>query len=117
MLLIYMEVRLVFYRYIKESLKAQTRRKRTSGKEIRYKVSDSTEIPSISFKSLLLFTDTKQDLVVYLAEKSKIAFAEIYKKYVITYNTVTKQMQTHDHKEADILMIVHCWYVAKRDPF
>ena len=26
-------------------------------------------------------------------------------------------MQTHDHKEAEILMILHHWYVAKRDPF
>ena len=83
MLLNYMEVCLVFDCYIKESLKAQTRRKRTSGKEIRYKVSDSTKISSISLKSLLPHIDTKQDFTVYLAEKGKIVFGETYKKYVI----------------------------------
>ena len=120
-----MEVRLVFDRYIKESLKAQTKRKRTSGKEIRYNVSDSTKISSISLKSFLTHIDTKQNLTVYLAERSKIAFGEIYKKYVITYNTfsesnlaeILEQMQTHDHEDANTLMILHCWYVAKRDPF
>ena len=75
----YMEVRLVFDRCIKESLKARTRRNLTSGKELRYQVSDSTKISSISLKSLLSHIDTKQDLTVYLAEKSKIAFGEIYK--------------------------------------
>ena len=71
---------------------------------------------------MLSHIDTKQDCTVYLAEKSKIAFGEIY---VITYNTVREsnlgefpeQMQTHGHEEADALMILHCWYVAKRDPF
>ena len=26
-------------------------------------------------------------------------------------------MQIQDHKDADTLMILHCWYVAKRHPF
>ena len=26
-------------------------------------------------------------------------------------------MQTYGHKKTDTLMILHCWYVAKRDPF
>ena len=78
-LLNYMEVRLVFDRYIKESLKARTRRKRTSGKKIRYKVSDSTKILSISIKSLVPHINTKQDLTVYLAEKSKVLLAKFTK--------------------------------------
>ena len=57
----YGEVRLVFDRYISDSLKACTRRKRTSAKEICYKILDSTNIPSISFKSLLLHFHTKQE--------------------------------------------------------
>ena len=47
----YMEVHLVFDRYIKESLKAQTRRKRMTGKEIHYKISDSTKTLSISLNT------------------------------------------------------------------
>ena len=107
-----MEVRLMSDHYIKESLKAQTRRKRSSGKEIRYKVSESTKTSSITLKSLLSHIDTKQDLTVYLAEKSKIAFGKIYKICVNTYDTISdsesntaefpEQMQTHDHKEVDI---------------
>ena len=58
----------MFERYIKESLKARTRGNRTSGNKIRYNVSDSTKISSISFNSLLSHIDTKQDLTVYLAE-------------------------------------------------
>ena len=76
----YMKVPLVFDCYIIESLKARTGRKRTSRQERHYKASDSTKIWSISLKSLLLHIDTKQDLTVYLAEKSKTAFGEIFTK-------------------------------------
>ena len=69
----------MFDRYVKESLKARTRRKRTSGKKIRYKVSDSTKILSISIKSLVPHINTKQDLTVYLAEKSKVLLAKFTK--------------------------------------
>lgn len=49
----YTEVRLVFDRYISDSLKTRTRQKCTSEKKIRYKISDSTNISSTSLKSLL----------------------------------------------------------------
>ena len=78
-----MEVRLVFDRYIKESLKARTRRKRTFGKEIRCNVSGSIKISSMSLKSLLPHIDAKQDLTVYLAGKCQIVFGLVYKKYLI----------------------------------
>ena len=68
----YTEVRLVFDRFISDSLKARTTRKRTSGREVRYKMSDYTNISLISLKSLLSHIDTKQDLTVYLAKKSKL---------------------------------------------
>ena len=53
MISIYTEVRLVFDRYISDSFKIRTRRKRTSRKGICYKILDSTNISSISLKSLL----------------------------------------------------------------
>ena len=49
----YTEFRLVFDRYISDSLKTHTRRKCTSEKRIRYKISDSTNISPTSLKSLL----------------------------------------------------------------
>ena len=63
----YAEVRLVFDRCIIDSSKARTRSKRTSGKEIRHKISGSTNIPLISLKFLLTHIDTKQNLTVNLA--------------------------------------------------
>ena len=59
------EIRLVFDRYVKDSLKARTRRKRTSCKEVRYKISDATNICNITLKQLLSHIDTKQDLAIY----------------------------------------------------
>ena len=51
-----------------------------------------------------------------LAEKSKIVFDEMYKKYVIIYNTVSEsnlaefpeEMQTHDHEKTNTLVFLHC---------
>ena len=119
------EVRLVFDRYINDSLKAGTRRKRTSGKEVRYQISDSTKITSIQLKTLLSHIDTKQDLTVYLARKSITALEQIRKNYVVTYDKVRETnleefpeyISTHDHEEADTLLILHCWDAARKDPF
>ena len=47
----FQEIRLVFDRYIKDSLKSRIRKKRTSGKEVRYKISDATNIANISFET------------------------------------------------------------------
>ena len=65
----FQEIRLVFDQYIKDSLKSRTRKKRTSGKEVRYKISDATNIANISLKQLLSHIGTKQDLTIYLGEK------------------------------------------------
>ena len=105
-----MDVRLVSDRYIKEPLKARTRYVTKLVIQIRY---------CLLLLNPYSYIDTKHDLTVYLAEKSKIEFGEIHKKCVITYdatdeNKLTefpKQLQTHDHKETDTLMILHCWYL------
>ena len=75
----------MFDRYIKESLKAKTRNKRTSGKEVRYKISDVTDISNIRLKQLLSHIDTKQDLTIYLSNHTAKALEEINKRYVITF--------------------------------
>ena len=119
------EVRLVFDRYIKDSLKARTRKKRTSGKEVNYKVSDSTNISNISLKQLLSHIETKQELTVYLAKYLIDSLEFINKRYVVTYGQLSKSnihdftedMTVHDHEEADTLIVLHCLDVARRDPF
>ena len=115
----------VFDRYINGSLKARTRRKRTSGKEIRYKILDSTNISSILVKSLLSHIDTKQDVTVYSAKKSKSGFEAVNQQFVVTYDRISESniesfpdvIKTHGHEEADTLFILNCFSIATRDPF
>ena len=64
----FITVRVVFDRYKTDSLKVRTRVKRTSGKNVRYQVIDSTNICGISLKQLLLYVLTKRDLTVYLSK-------------------------------------------------
>ena len=121
----YTEVRLVFDRYISDLLKAHTRRKLTSRKKFRYKILDSTNISLISSKSLLSHIDTKQDLTVYLARKSKSGFEAVSQQYIVTYDRISESnmesfpdvMKTHNHEEADMLLILHCFNIERRDPF
>ena len=86
---------------------------------------DSTNISSILLKSLLSHIDTKQDLTVYLAKKSKSEYEAVNQQHVVTYDKISKSniesfpdvMKTHDHEETDTLLILHCFNIARRDPF
>jgi len=62
----YDEVRLVFDRYMKTSLKEQVR---TKGKSTYYHVKDTTLIQNISLKDFLSDIHTKEELTEYLADK------------------------------------------------
>ena len=65
--------------------------------------SDSVKLSSNnSLNSLILHLDIKQDLIVYLAEKSTIEFENVYKNFVIP-----EQIQAHNYEEADMLMGLH----------
>ena len=41
--------------------------------------------------------------------------------YVVSYDSISKTNQEdllhHSHKEADTLLIMHCWEIARRNPF
>ena len=67
----YSEVRLIFDRYLTTSLKEKTREKRTAGNEIKFRVSDNTNIA----KQFLSHIDTKAELTTYLSEKA-LSFLE-----------------------------------------
>ena len=119
------QVRLVFDRYVKDSLKARTRHKRTSGNEIRYQVSDVTNIENITLKQFLSHIDTKQDLTNYLTKYAKDHLHNRGKKYVVTHDLTSESnivnyaddMKSHDHEEADTLLILQAINIAKTDPF
>ena len=121
----YAEVRVIFYRYIKSSLKSKTRDSRTNGVQIQYKVADDTQISALDTHQFLSHIDTKHELTIYLANKLKLALDETEINYVIVYDTtcetnipnLDRSKLSHSHEEADTLLVLHCLDVAKRNPF
>ena len=118
----YNEVRLVFDRYITCSLKSRTRKKRTSGYEIHHHIADDTNIATISLKRLLSHVETKQQLTVYLSEYVISEFEQL--GIDISYDSISKTNQEclsaeilhHSHEEADAVLIMHCWEIARANP-
>ena len=80
----FQQVRLVFDRYVKDSLKSRTRHKRTLGNENRYQMSD------VTFKQFLSHIDTKQDLTNYLTKYAKDHLHNRGKKYVVTHDLTSE---------------------------
>ena len=64
----YEEIRMIFDRYQENSIKDQTRNKRTQGTHIRYKIADDTKIQGVSMKKLLSHVATKQELTKFLGD-------------------------------------------------
>ena len=118
------EVRLVFDRYVENSLKEQMRVKRTHGKSTYYHVTDSTLIRYISLKEFLSDIRTKGELCEYLADKvlqpsksSKNMSGVLF----VTDGTrtrgnidVTEDLQNHNQEEADTLILLHALSLDKR---
>ena len=100
-------MQLVFDRYMKNSLKSRTRQHRTSGNEIRYRISDNTNIKNISLKQFLSHIETKQDLTIYLTKKTMETLSSMSIRYVVTYDTkmetnipnFNEALLVHDHEE------------------
>ena len=51
----------MFDRYLSESLKSNTGHHRTSGKEVRHKITDETNLVNATMKTFLSHIDTKQE--------------------------------------------------------
>jgi len=114
----------LFYRYIGQSLKARTRKKRTSGNEIKYKITSNSDISKKSLKQLLAHIETKQALTEYLAEytmdslQDSFQIAVTFSKQTITnIDELSTDLQNHDHEEADTLLVLHAIGVTKMNPF
>ena len=116
---------LVFDRYLHESLKSNTRHHRTSGMEVRYKITNETNLVNTTMKTFLSHIDAKQELTVYLAKKAIPKFSEVRMSYIVTYDTMSVTnieyvafgIDVHDHEEADTLLISHVIEVSHRLPF
>ncbi|XP_066928999.1 uncharacterized protein [Clytia hemisphaerica] len=117
------EIRLVFDRYISQSLKSRTRKKRTSGNEVRYIVTSDSDISKKPLKQLLAHIETKQALTEYLAEftmkamMDTVQIAITYSQQTISNIQLSDDLMRHDHEEADTLIVLHALNVAKNDPF
>ena len=70
----YDEVRVVFHRYVKKSLKTQTRISRTKSYSTVYRVMDETKIDDLETNTLLSSIETKNDLTKYLSNKLPMCF-------------------------------------------
>ena len=92
-------MRVVFDRYKTDSLKSRTRAKRTSGKNVRYQVIDTTNICGISLKQLLSYVLTKWDLTVYLSKYLQDYFKDSNRQYVLLYEneSVSFSNKLHEH--------------------
>ena len=119
------KIRLVFDRYITQSLKPRTRSTRTAGNEVKYKTSDTSDIRNISLKQLLAHIETKQDLTEYLAKHTRAAMQREGIRFSITYAKITEtniptmllELMNHDHEEADTVLILHALDEVKDNQF
>ena len=118
----YHEVRVVFDRYEKKSLKANTRANRNKNVPVQYKITDATKIGHLKTKQLLSSIETKNELTAYLSHKLR---SELNMDYVIVYGRtcltniadLDPELQTYNHEEADTGIVLHCIDISKRDPF
>ena len=111
------EIRVIFDRYVSNSLKGATRGKRCDGDATKYKVTDTTNIEGISMKSFLSHVETKHYLIEYLANNLMTQFIQAKKHFVIVYHDISISNIRDQHEEADTLIILHVLDVALKDSY
>lgn len=113
----YNEGRVIFDRYLENSLKSQTRSKRSGGVDpVRFEIKDSTNIKLVSVKTLLSHIETKAKLTEYLGKALLREYADDRKSLIVVYGTSTyankpnvfhPSIAEHTHEEADTLIPLH----------
>ena len=91
----------------------------------RYKVTDNTNISGTTSKTFPSHVKTKNDLTIYLVEKAFTYFKNVSDGYAVSYTTkcissledFAQEIKTHDHEEADTLLLFHKTNVSARNPF
>ena len=110
----YDEIHIIFYSYVKNSIKAIIREKRLHGIEpIQFKIMDSTVITNVTMKKLLSHPDTKDELSAYISEKVFHHVGERNVNLVVAWRE--EIASTHcdlgflksTQEEADTKMILH----------
>ena len=116
------EGRILFDRYIQDSLKEQTRKKRAKGIDpIKFHVKESMDIRRINMKTLLSDTDTKEQLTILFKDTLLKKFRDSEMRIICVAGTTASSnhpgllrddMREHDHEEADTLIPLHCLNAA-----
>ena len=92
---------------------------------LRYKLTDNTNISETTSTKFLSNVKTKNDLTIYLAEKGITNFENVNGGYAVSYTAkyisnledFAQEMMTHDHEEANTLLVLHAADVSARNPF
>ncbi|CAB4019967.1 Hypothetical predicted protein [Paramuricea clavata] len=121
----YEEGRVIFDRYLENSLKAQTRSKRSTGIDpVKFDINDATNIKLVPLKTLLSHIETKSKLTEYLGKAVLREYADSNKSVVVVYGTwtycnkpniVDPNIIEHSHEEADTLIPMHVLDASKTD--
>ena len=120
------EIRILFDRYLDNSLKDQTRAKWAKGTPpVRFQITDNMDITNISMNTLLSHKQTKDELTLLLQNSIAKEAQSNRKVIVCVAGTETKTnrpdfmdaaMLKHDHEEADTLIPLHCLDAANSRP-
>ena len=114
---------LLFDRYLEQSLKEMTRKKRNNDEATRYKVNDETNIEKVTLKKFLSHWQTKQELTEYLGGKA-VNYFDGKRRYAVVcgtrcntnIRTLDLLMPDHDQEEADTIMVLYAHYLANENP-
>ena len=86
----YDEGRVIFDRYLENSLKAQTHSKMSTGIDpVKFDINDATNIKLVPLKTLLSHIETKSKLTEYLGKAVLREYADSNKSVVVVYGTWT----------------------------
>lgn len=86
----YDEGRVIFDRYLENSLKVQTRVKRSAGIDpVKFDIKESTNIKLVPLKTLLSHIETKSKLTEYLGKAVLREYTDSNKSVVVVYGTWT----------------------------
>ena len=123
----YDEGRVIFDRYIENSLKSQTRVKRNSGTApIKFRINDETNIKNVPLKIFLFHVETKSQLTKYLGEILLHEYHGSQFSLIIVYGTTTYSNRPavfsptilhHNHEEADTIIPLHVLDALDLSPY
>ena len=121
----YNKLRVIFDRYVKGSLKTQTRIGRTGTYFTVYRVNDETKIDNLQTREFLSSIETKNDLTVFLSKKVASVLSERSIRHVTVYNKTCDTnvpdlypaLRNQNQEEAETSIALHAIDVTRENPF